>query len=103
MPIIFPVSNLWFLVAMEKYKAISNTPLKLYGSINSCVQFMKNKSSEKWYEKYPSYKIYKKIIFFLLTRKHLKGSHYNHFRNGDEKKYKRKDEKKLLHRRSKDT
>lgn len=72
MPIIFPVFNLWFLVAMEKYKAISNTPLKLYGSINSCVQFMKNKSPGKWYEKYPSYEIYKKNYLFSPNKKTLK-------------------------------
>lgn len=67
MPFIFLVSSLWYLVAMEKYKAIRNTPLKLYGSINSCVQFMKNKSSGKWYEKYLSYQMYKKNILSFFS------------------------------------
>lgn len=72
--------------------------------MDTYVQLMKNKSAEQCYEKHPAIKCTRKnnVSFFLLTRIELEGSH-DDCRNGDEKEYKRKDEKKALHRRRKDT
>lgn len=36
---------------------------------NSCVQLMKNKSSEKWYEKHPAIKCTRKILSLFSPNK----------------------------------
>lgn len=68
-----PVSSLWFLVTMEKYKAIRNIPWRLYVNMDSCVQLLRNKSSRKWYEKHQAIK-YTRTIFclFFHTKKRIR-------------------------------
>ena len=103
-PFINPVSSLWFLVTMEKYKAIRNIPWRLYGNMDSCVQLLRNKSSRKWYEKHQAIN-YTRTIFCLIFPKKKR------IRikviiviiiDWDEKEYKSKDVKKSLHRRGRE-